>query len=213
MNPDHKKYIIENILRGSMRKILTIVITLAALLFSASTQAQESEGLIQKTYKKFITKDKVAEKKPASSLEVASTNQEAVREGVKTGPAGNYYKNLSKAGLIQEIKDEVGSEERILPQIPELKRQKGEDEKYIYSYLVEGKQVNLEDVDENVLRTLMAQVSEVVEKFRTDAVMAQQEQLGMMRSIGATLHPPQAPPMPLTVPQNPPVPRRKQKAT
>ena len=184
----------------------TKVIPLAIILIflSSVTQAQESEGLIQKAYKKFILKEKTVEKKPASKPENTSTAMGTAGEDMKTKVYGDFYKNMSKAEIIQEIKNEVDSEEGILEQIPQLKMQKGKDGKGVYSYLVEGKQVNLENVDEKILRSLIAQVNAKAEKFRTDAILEQQEQLRTIRNAGAISRPPQASPRPPTLPQRPP---------
>ncbi len=182
-------------------KVISLAIIL--ILFPSVIQAQESEGLVQKAYKKFILKEKIAEKKPDSKPQKVSTVREATGTEAKTVTIDNFYKNMSRAEIIQEIKNETGSEEEILAQIPELKRQKGKDEKDIYSYLVEGKQVNLEDVDEKILRTLIAQIGAKAEKLRTSVVMEQQEQVKIISNQDAVVRPPQALPRPPTFPQAP----------
>ena len=135
--------------------------------------------------------------------------REAAGEDVKTTVYDGAYDDMSKAEIIREIRDEVDADEDILEQIPELKRQKGEDGKYTYSYLVKGKQIALEDVDENILRTLIGQVEAKAAQLRTNAILEQQEQLRTIRNINAVRPPPQAPPRPPAVPQRPPTPPRK----
>ena len=133
----------------------------------------------------------------------------AVREDVKTTVYDDAYDDMSKAEIIREIRDEVDADEDILEQIPELKRQKGEDGKYTYSYLVKGKQIALEDVDENILRALMGQVAAKAAQLRTNAILEQQEQLRAIRNINAVQRPPQVPSRPPAVPQRPPSSSRK----
>ena len=133
----------------------------------------------------------------------------AVREDVKTTVYDDAYDDMSTAEIIREIRDEVDADEDILEQIPELKRQKGEDGKYTYSYLVKGKQIALEDVDENILRALMGQVAAKAAQLRTNAILEQQEQLRAIRNINAVQRPPQVPSRPPAVPQRPPSSSRK----
>jgi hypothetical protein len=194
---------------GTMYRIKVIPLAIILILLSSFTHAQESEGLIQKAYKKYILKEKTVEKKPAPKPQTTSAARETVGEYANTVIVDSFYKNMSKAEIIQEIKGEVDSEEEILGQIPELKRQNDKDGKGIYSYLVEGKQVNLEDVDEKILRSLVAQVAAKVERLRTDAILEQQGQLKAIRDIGAVSRPPQAPSRSPAVPQRPPAPPRK----
>lgn len=186
-----------------------ITFAIIAILFSSVTQAQESEGLIQKAYKKFIPKEKIVEKNSASKPENTSTDRETTGKDAKTIGYDGAYKDMSKTEIIQEIKDEVYSEEDILEQIPKLKRQKDKDGKDVYSYLVEGKQINLEDVDEKILRTLITQVAEKAGQIRGNTALEQQEQLRAIRSAGAVSRPPQAPSRPPPVPQRPPAPPRR----
>lgn len=179
------------------------------VLLSSVTQAQGSEGFFQRAYRKYILKEKTTEKKPSSKPENTDTVREVSGEDVKTTVYGGVYKDMSRAEMIQEIKDEVNSEEDILEQIPELKRQKGEDGQDVYSYLVEGKQVNLEDVDEKILRDLIEQVEVKASQLRINAIREQQEQLRVIRNINAVQPPPQTPQRPPDIPRRPPTtPRR-----
>lgn len=191
-----------------MCKVKAITLAIIAILFSSVTQAQESEGLIQKAYKKFIPKEKIVGKKPASKPEKTSTDRETAKDAKTIGYDG-AYKDMSKTEIIQEIKDEVDSEEDILEQIPKLKRQKDKDGKDVYSYLIEGKQINLENADEKILRTLITQMAEKAGQIRFNAIKEQQEQLRTIRSAGAVSRPPQAPSRPPPVPQRPPAPPRR----
>jgi|GEM_PF-4203555 hypothetical protein len=183
------------------RKIIPIVII--AILFSSAVYAQEYEGLMQRLYKKYILKEKVSDQKAAPKPDIIP------EQTVKTTIVSDYYKNMSKAEIIQEIKSEVDSEEELLEQIPELKREKDKDDKDVYLYLAKGKQINLEDADENILRSLAAQVGDKASKIRSNAMIEQQEQLRMIRSINTITQPPQVPVRPPSVPRRPaPIPER-----
>lgn len=187
-------------------QVKVISFTVVLMLLSSLTHAQESEGLIGRAYKKFVEKGKKDEQNPVSKPEntVSDTAMAEKREGVV--PVSDFYKNMSKAEMIQDIKSGADSEAGILDQIPELKKQKDEDGKDAYSYLVEGKQVNLEEIDENVLRDIVLKVSSKGSQIRADAVLEQQEQLDATRP--PELPPPQ-PPRPPRAPERPPaLPRR-----
>lgn len=195
---------------GAKYKVKAITLAIIAILFSSVAHAQESKGLIQKAYKKFILKEKSGEKNTASKPERTDIGREAPKDAKTIGYDG-AYKDMSKTEIIQEIKDEVDSEEEILEQMPKLKRQKDKDEKDVYSYLIDGKQINLEDVDEKILRTLITQVGEKTGQIRSNAALEQQEQsqLRIIRSAEAVPRPPQAPSRPPPIPQRPPAPPRR----
>lgn len=199
-----------NFSEGTMCKVKAVTFAVIAILFSSVAHAQESEGLIQKAYKKFILKEKSVEKNTASKPERTDTGREAPKDA-KTISYDGAYKDMSKTEIIQEIKDEVDLEEDILEQIPKLKRQKDKDGKDVYSYLIDGKQINLEDVDEKILSSLITQVAEKSGQIRSNAALEQQEQsqLRIIRSAGAVSRPPQAPSRPPPVPQRPPAPPRR----
>lgn len=182
-----------------MYKVKVIALSIVLILFSFVAQAKESEGLIQKTYKKFVLKEKSVEKKPALKPENTSTT----REGAKIMVDDKAYKDMSKAEMIQEIKDEVDSEEDILEYIPELKRQKDKDGKDIYSYLVEGKQVNLEGVDEETLRAILEQIGAKAKQIGIDTIQEQQDQREQLNAIRRPVSSPSLPTRPPTVPRPP----------
>ena len=109
-------------------------------------------------------------------------------EGVSRQKAGE------KAEMIQEIKDEIDWDDEILEYIPELKIEKDKDGKNIYSYPVNGKQVNLENLDENTLDTVLGQVRMRAAQLRVDTIRQQQD---------VARRPPAMPPRPPVVPRPP----------
>jgi hypothetical protein len=184
---------------GIMSKVKTIALAAILILFSSHTQAEEYEGLFQKAYKKFILKEKTVENKPALKSENIDATRELSNEGAETIANDGAYDGMSKIEMIRDIKDEVDSEEEILDQIPELKKEKDKDGKDIYTYLVDGKQVNLEDVDEKILQALLEQVGKKAGQIRASARQEQEEQLRTIRSF----HPPQPPRLPEQPPRLP----------
>ncbi len=178
-------------------------ITLAVIfiLFSAAAQAEESEGLVQKIYNKFTPKEKAVNKSPASNFQNTKPDKETV-----PAAAGKEHKDMSKAEMVQEIKDEVDSEEGILARMPELKKQKDKDGKIIYLYLAEGKQINIENADEKTARAILAQVDEKYNQIRFETAQEEQERRDQLNAIR---HPAVSPPpMPVRPPALPPaVPR------
>lgn len=198
-------------------------VAMVLMLFSSVTQAQESEGVIKKAYKKFIQKNKTvenktAEKKTALKSQTFSANRGIAGEDVKTTYNDDFYGKMSKTEIIQEIKGEVGSNEGILEQVPKLKMQKGKDGESFYSYLIDGKQVKLEDVDENILRTIIREVSEKSQNISIEAMRENMEQLKAVRYTrlpqmpsqpASSLQRPVTPPQrPVTAPQRPSTPSR-----
>ena len=111
-------------------------------------------------------------------------------EGVEKTPAPTS----EKAEIIQEIKDEVDWNDGILEYIPELKIQKDKDGKDVYLYLVKGKQVNLENLDEKTLDTVLGQVHMQAAQLRVDT---------MCEQLDAARRPPAPPPRPPDVPRPP----------
>ena len=189
-------------------------IAMVLMLFSSVTQAQESEGVIKRAYKKSIQKDKIAENKPTekkTDLRSRTTyaNGGIAGEDVRTTYNDDLYGKMSKTEIIQEIKGEVDSEDGILEQMPKLKMQKGKDGKSFYSYLIDGKQVKLEDVDENILRTILRQVSEKSEKISIEAMQENMEQLKAVRYT----RPPQLPSKPASSLQRPVMPPQRPATT
>jgi len=195
--------------RGKMRPVKVVFFAIVLIFHSSIIQAQESEGLVQKVYKKFFLKEKTVKKiqpQPSQTIPIAG---KATGEKTKTKVYGDFYKNMSKDEMVREIKDEINSEESILEKMPEFKRQKDENGKYVYLYLIGDKWINIEDADEETLRVLIGQVNAKVEQARVAAVLEQQEQWRSIRSANEASRPPQPPPQPAAIPQKPFAPPKK----
>jgi len=102
-------------------------------------------------------------------------------EEVSAGGGSAY--GGEKTEMIQEIKDEVDWDDAILEYIPELKIQKDKDGKDIYSYLVKGKQVNLENLDEKALSAVLDQVRTKSAQLKVDVMREQQAQRKQLDTI------------------------------
>jgi hypothetical protein len=119
-----------------------------------------------------------------------------IKEAMKMEVGGEIQKEMTKAEMIQEIRDEIEYNEDILEQIPDLKKQRDKDGKDVYRFLIEGKEVNLEDIDEKTVLTILEQVSAKANELRTDAIRQQEEQRKQLSSIKYPPQPPPSPPPP-----------------
>jgi len=185
--------------------VKAIILAIIILTLPFAVQAEESEGLIQKAYKKFILKNKNIEQKPTPKPQETVTDKEIYKDSTLAVVGSETHQDASKAEIIQEIIDEVDSEGGGLEYVPKLKRE-NKDGKNIYSYLIDGKQVDLESVDEATLGAILKQIrsnarqEEQEQLDQRNALHEQQKQLGQRNDIvHSPISPPSLPARPPTV--------------
>ncbi|MFA6321388.1 MAG: hypothetical protein WCY36_05975 [Candidatus Omnitrophota bacterium] len=102
---------------------------------------------------------------------------------VENAAGEDDYKDMSKEEMILEIKNEIDSEEGILQSIPNLKRKNDKDGKYKYSYLINGKQVDIENVDKKTLGGILDQVSIQANRISIETIREQQNQRNQLNAV------------------------------
>lgn len=139
----------------------------------------------------------------ASRAENGGNAMDADAPDIKTMIKDEAGKGMSKADMVRDIKDEVESEDGLLEQMPQLKRDKDSAGNYVYSYVAEGKQTGLENLDENTLQAILKDAYDKAGQMRAVAIQDQLEQLRSARQAVQAAQPPQTPPSAPSVPERP----------
>jgi hypothetical protein len=183
-------------------KIVLFLIVIAVFLCASKASAAE-EGLIHKLLKKFRT--------PAEKSDIKETEEKKQEEAtpiIKEGGSthlGEAASEMTKAGIVQEIKDEVEAEEEILDNIPALKKSRDVAGKESYTYRVSDKDIKLEDLDRDTLNAILTKVYNQSAMLRAEAIREQMEAVRSVQNIPRALAPAPSPP---TLPPRPPSSRK-----
>ena len=215
-----------------MKKSRIVLVCMAVLFaWQSAACAQEPEGLIPRLMRKF--RKGAPEAKPAVAQPAASANQAPVapvtpavkpESAVADGEPKTVVPRIAqmtKEEIIAGIVDALDGEDEIMSYIPGLTRQKKEDGTASYLYVYEGRTLELADLDEELLRSLLTRVRQTGTKINTDRIQAQLETIRQSQRLlnmqppqpppqpPRTTMPPQPPPQPPRAPQPPPLPPRR----